>query len=73
VKASDARRAILLSLLVYDAIGVVITIVAVLSGVLTVLAWGIVAGYLFCTAVSGFVLLRQGTWGLREGQAETSS
>ena len=49
VKASDARRAILLDLLVYDAIGVVITFVAAVSGVLSVLGWGIVVVYLFFT------------------------
>ncbi|MBI4720612.1 MAG: hypothetical protein HY770_05230 [Chitinivibrionia bacterium] len=56
VGASDARRAILLDLLVYDSIGVVITVAAVLSGVLNVLGWGVVAVYLLFTAGSGFVL-----------------
>jgi hypothetical protein len=46
VKAADARGAILLDLLVYDLIGVVITLMVVISGVLNVLGWGIVVAYL---------------------------
>jgi hypothetical protein len=57
VGAPDARRAILLDLLVYDGIGVIITVAAILSGVLNVLGWGIVIVYLLFTAWSGFVLL----------------
>src|SRR5512139_1038675 len=34
VKTADARRAILLDLLVYDGIGVIITLLAIISGVL---------------------------------------
>jgi hypothetical protein len=40
VSASDARRAIPLDLLVYDAVGVVVTLQVVLSGVLNVLGLG---------------------------------
>lgn len=58
VKASDARGAILLYLLVYDAIAMVVTLQAVLSGVLNLLGWGIVAVYAFFTAASGFLLIR---------------
>lgn len=54
---SSARRAVLLDLLVYDAIGVVIAVVAVISGVLNVLGWGVVAVYLFFTAGSAILLL----------------
>ena len=57
VRAADARRAVLFDLLVYDAIGVVLTLVAVLSGVLTALGWGIVVVYLFFTLGSAYVLL----------------
>jgi hypothetical protein len=60
VKAADARRAILLDLLVYDGIGVVITFVAVMSGVLTALGWGVVIVYLFFTIGSGYLLLVRG-------------
>ena len=61
VLAADARRAILLDLLVYDAIGVVISIAAVLSGVLGVLGWGVVVVYLFFTVGSAYVLWARGT------------
>ena len=44
--------AILLDLLVYDAIGVIITLLVVLSGVLNLLGWGIVLVYLFFAAGS---------------------
>jgi hypothetical protein len=57
VKASDARRAILLDLLVYDAIGVVVTVHVVVSGVLNALGWAIVAVYLFFAVGSGYLLL----------------
>jgi len=59
VKAPDARGAILLDLLVYDAIGVVVTLQVVVSGVLNALGWGIVAVYVFFTAASGYLLLRE--------------
>lgn len=54
---SPARRPILLHLLVYDAIGFIVTLAAVLSGVLNTLAWGIVAVYLFFTIGSGYLLV----------------
>jgi hypothetical protein len=57
VKAGDARRAVLLDLLVYDAIGVVVTVQAVVSGVLNTLGWAIVAVYLFFAVGSGYLLL----------------
>jgi hypothetical protein len=61
VGASDARRAIVLDLLVYDGIGVVITVAALLSGVLGALGWGIAVVYLFFAAASGYVLLAGGS------------
>lgn len=70
VKASDARRAILLDLLVYDGIGVVITFVAAASGVLTTLGWGIVIVYLFFAVGSGYLLITSGSSTLRHGQPE---
>ncbi len=57
VTASDARRAILLHLLVYDAIGFVVTLLVTLSGVLNPLGWGIVVIYLFFTLGSGYLLI----------------
>jgi hypothetical protein len=59
VTAHDAKGAILLDLLVYDAIGVVISLVAVLAGVLNVLGWGVVVVYLFFAAGSAYVLVRE--------------
>lgn len=56
VAASDAKRAILLDLLVYDAIGVIITVVAILSQVLNVLGWGVVFVYLLFAIWSGALL-----------------
>ena len=57
VLAADARRAVLLDLLVYDAIGVIITVAAIASGVLGVLGWGVVVVYLFFAVASAYVLL----------------
>jgi len=59
VTANDAKGAILLDLLVYDAIGVVISLAGVLSGVLNVLGWGVVIVYLFFAAGSAYVLVRE--------------
>ena len=59
VKATDARGAILLDLFIYDLIGVVITSLVVLSGVLNVLGWAIVVVYLFFTVGSGYLLLKE--------------
>lgn len=57
---SDARRAILLDLFVYDAIGVVVTLLALFSGILGLLGWGVVLVYLFFTLGSGYLLLQKG-------------
>lgn len=59
IQSRDARRAILLDFLVYDAIGVVIAVAAVLAGVLNALGWGIVAVYAFFTVGAGYVLLQE--------------
>jgi hypothetical protein len=59
VKAADARGAILLDLLIYDLIGMVVTSLVVLSGVLNVLAWAIVVVYLFFTVGSGYLLMKE--------------
>ena len=59
VKAADARGAILLDLLIYDLIGMVVTFLVVLSGVLNVLGWAIVVVYLFFTAGSGYLLFKE--------------
>ncbi len=54
---SDARWAIILALFVYDAIGVIVTLVAILSGALNPLAWLVVALYLFLAFGFGYFLL----------------
>ena len=54
---SDARWAIILALFVYDAIGVIVTLVAILSGALNLLAWLVVALYLFLALGFGYFLL----------------
>ncbi|MEN8097892.1 MAG: hypothetical protein ABFQ89_02345 [Chloroflexota bacterium] len=51
---STARRAIILDLFIYDAIGFVVTLLNVLAGVLNFLGWGIVAVYLFFTLGYGY-------------------
>jgi hypothetical protein len=55
---SRARTPILLYLLVYDAIGFVITTINTVAGVLNVLGWGIVAVYLFITLGSAYLLMQ---------------
>ena len=52
--ASDARRAIILNLFIYDAIGVVVTLIAQLGGLFNPLGWGIVAIYLFFAVGYGY-------------------
>jgi len=59
VKAPDARGAILLYLLAYDAIGVVITVHAAATGVLNVLAWSIVVVYAFFAVFSAYLLAKE--------------
>ncbi len=54
---SAARRAIILHLFVYDAIGFVATLIIQLSGGLNSLGWGIVAIYLFFAVGFGRLLL----------------
>ena len=51
---SRARRAIILDLFIYDAIGFVVAIINVLNGNLNWLGWGIVAVYLFFTIGFGY-------------------
>lgn len=69
VLAADARRAILIDLLVYDAIGVVISVAAVVSGVLGTLGWGVVVVYLFFAVGSAYVLLARGSSAASPGRS----
>jgi hypothetical protein len=55
---SDARRAIILALFVYDLIGFIVTTIAVISGVLNPLGWLIVFVYLFFTLGFGYFLVK---------------
>lgn len=56
---SDARWAIILALFVYDAVGFVVTLIAIISGALNPLAWLIVALYLFFALGFGYFLLKK--------------
>ncbi|MEP0763885.1 MAG: hypothetical protein HRF48_14240 [Chloroflexota bacterium] len=51
------QQIILLDLLVYDAVGFVVTLLPTISGTLNALGWGIVAVYLFFTVGSGYLLM----------------
>ncbi len=51
---SQARRAIILDLFIYDAIGVVITLIAQFSGFFSLLGWGIVIIYAFFAIGFGY-------------------
>jgi hypothetical protein len=59
VRAPEARGAILLDLLVYDAIGVIVTLAVVVTGVLNALGWGIVAVYAFFAVGAGYLLAKE--------------
>jgi hypothetical protein len=56
---SDARRAIILALFVYDAIGFVVTLLVGLAGGLNLLGWSIPLIYLFFTIGFGYFAI----WG----------
>ena len=51
---SQALRAAILGLFVYDAVGLVVAVIATLSGVMNQLGWSIVALYLFFTVGFGY-------------------
>lgn len=55
---SDARRAIILALFVYDLIAFVMTAITVISGILNPLGWLIVFVYLFFTLGFGYFLVK---------------
>jgi hypothetical protein len=56
---SDARRAIVLALCVYDAIGFLVTLIALFTGQLNPLGWLAVVIYLFFALAFGYFLLPQ--------------
>lgn len=51
---SEARRAIILDLFIYDLLGFVITTYYVLTGLMNWMGWGVVAVYLFFTIGYGY-------------------
>lgn len=55
---SDARKAIILGLFVYDLIAFVMTTITVIAGVLNPLGWSIVLVYLFFTLGFGYFLIK---------------
>lgn len=55
---SDARKAIIIALFVYDLIGFVATVITVVAGVLNPLGWFIVFIYLFFTIGFGYYLAK---------------
>lgn len=57
VQDSESRRAILLGMTFYNAIGFIATLVAVLTGVANFLTWGPVVLYLFFAVGFGYFLL----------------
>lgn len=56
---SDARKAIILDLCIYDAVGVVITLIALLNGTLGFLGWGALLIYLFFALAFGYFLIKK--------------
>jgi len=56
---SNARRAIILDLFIYDAIGFVVALLSQLSGVMNPLGWSIVVVYLFFTLGFGYHLIQK--------------
>jgi hypothetical protein len=54
---SEALRAAVLGLFVYDAIGLIVAVLAMLSGVMNALGWSVVAIYLFLSVGYGYFYL----------------
>ena len=55
---SDARKAIIIALFVYDLVGFVVTAITVIAGILNPLGWFIVLVYLFFTIGFGYFLVK---------------
>jgi len=60
-EGSDARWAIILALCVYDAVGSIITLLAIFSGAINSLGWLIVLIYLFFAVGFGYFLIPKKT------------
>jgi hypothetical protein len=57
-KDSDARRAIVLGLCVYDGIGFLVTLAAVITGLINPLGWLVVILYLFFALGFGYYFVK---------------
>jgi hypothetical protein len=55
---SEARKAIILALFVYDLIAFIMTVITVISGILNPLGWSIAFVYLFFTIGFGYFLVK---------------
>lgn len=60
-KESDARWAMILALCVYDAVGFIVTLLAIFSGALNSFGWSIVFIYLFFAVGFGYFLIPKKT------------
>jgi hypothetical protein len=56
---SVARRAIIVALCVYDAIGFIVTLIALLTGQMNALGWAIAALYLFLALGFGYFWMKE--------------
>lgn len=55
---SDLKTAVITGLFVYDLIGVIISVIAVIAGILNPMGWLIVLVYLFFTLGFGYFLIK---------------
>ncbi len=55
---SDARRAIIAALFVYDLIGFIVTTITIIAGILNPLGWAVAFIYLFFTIGFGYFLFK---------------
>lgn len=55
---SDTRKAIIISLFVYDLVGFIVALYSQLKGVMNGLGWLVVCIYLFFTVAFGYFLIR---------------
>ena len=67
---SDTRRAIILALLVYDAIGFFATLYTQLTGFLNPMGWAIIVIYLFFAVGFGYLWFKKPSIGERDVEEE---
>jgi hypothetical protein len=58
-EVSEVRRAIILGMFAYNTLGFIITLSAILSGLLNPMGWGAFAIYLFFSAGFGYFLIQK--------------